>query len=144
MFANSTDQYYDISLSDWLYCPWPDKMNSYTLVILVWLILYHPKLAMDTMVCNLKLSDKKLNNSTEKCIQMTFIISDRDIPLLRERINMLIKYCKPCQMNSIHKMEKCPHEITSIPIRGQVWSQIGMRLKVFINNVLMFNINFSV
>ena len=34
------------------------------------------------------------------------------IPLLRERINMLIKYCEPCQMNNNQKLDKCPHEMT--------------------------------
>ena len=45
---------------------------------------------------------------------------------LRERINMLIKYCEPCQMNNNWKLDKCPQEMTSIPIKGQVWSQISM------------------
>ena len=42
---------------------------------------------------------------------------------------MMIKYCEPCQLNSTHKLDKCPHEMTSIPIQGKVWSQIGENLQ---------------
>ena len=62
------------------------------------------------------------------------------MPLLCERIQMLIKYCEACQMNSLWKIGKCPHEMQPIPIEGKVWSQIGNYNKIFYKPFL-YNLN---
>ena len=56
---------------------------------------------------------------------MTSLNQHYYIPLLKQRIQMLIKYCEPCQLNSTCKLDKCPYEMTPIPIQGKVWLQIG-------------------
>ena len=47
------------------------------------------------------------------------------IPLLKQRVQMYIKYCEPCQCNNTRKLEKCPHVMVPIKIKGKPWSQIG-------------------
>ena len=46
-------------------------------------------------------------------------------PMMRDRIQMYIKYCEPCQMQNSHKLEKCPHLLHSIPVPAKCWAQIG-------------------
>ena len=38
---------------------------------------------------------------------------------------MFVKCCDPCQRNNTHKLEKCPHQMKSIKVPNEVWSQIG-------------------
>ena len=47
-------------------------------------------------------------------------------PMMRERIQMYIKYCEPCQMQNSHKLEKCSHVLHSIPVPAKYWTQIGI------------------
>ena len=41
------------------------------------------------------------------------------------RIQMHIKYCEPCQMHQVNKLDKFPHELQPIKIPNKIWSQIG-------------------
>ena len=45
--------------------------------------------------------------------------------MLKERVMLFIKYCEPCQRNNTHKLKKCPHQMKSIKIKQEVWTQIG-------------------
>ena len=47
-------------------------------------------------------------------------------PMMRDRIQMYIKYCKPCKMQNSHKLEKCPHVLHSVPVPSKCWAQIGI------------------
>ena len=47
------------------------------------------------------------------------------MPMLKERVRLFIKYCKPCQKNNTQKIDKCGHEMKSIKIEQEVWTQIG-------------------
>ena len=38
------------------------------------------------------------------------------------------KYCDPCQMQNMHKLEKCPHILQSIPAPQKCFGQIGLDL----------------
>ena len=49
-------------------------------------------------------------------------------PMMRQSIQMYIKYCEPCQMQNTHKLEKCPHLFKSIPVPAKCWSEIGLDL----------------
>ena len=40
---------------------------------------------------------------------------------------MYIKYCLKCQLNSVNKLEKCPHELQPIKVPSKVWAQIGKK-----------------
>ena len=41
---------------------------------------------------------------------------------------MLIKYCEPCQLQNMHKLEKCSHQLQPIKIKPRGWVQIGVNL----------------
>ena len=45
--------------------------------------------------------------------------------MMRDRIQMYIKYCEPCQLQNSHKIEKCPHVLHSVPVPAKCWAQIG-------------------
>ena len=47
------------------------------------------------------------------------------MPMLKQHILMLLKYCEPCQMNSYRRLEKCPHELKPILVPKSSFSQIG-------------------
>ena len=47
-------------------------------------------------------------------------------PMMRDRIQMYIKYCEPCQMQNSHKLEKCSHVLHSIPVPSKCWAQISV------------------
>ena len=47
-------------------------------------------------------------------------------PMMRQLVQMYIKYCEPCQMQNTHKLEKCPHLLKSIPVLAKCWSKIGL------------------
>ena len=44
--------------------------------------------------------------------------------MMRDRIQMYIEYCEPCQMQNSYKLEKCPHVFHSIPVPAKCWTQI--------------------
>ena len=46
--------------------------------------------------------------------------------MMRDRIQMYTKYCKPCQIQNSHKLEKCPHVLHSVPVPTKCWAQIGI------------------
>ena len=47
------------------------------------------------------------------------------MPMLKERVQMFIKYCEPCQRNNTQKLDKCPHEMKPIKVPNEVMAQIG-------------------
>ena len=44
---------------------------------------------------------------------------------MRQRIQMHIKYCEPCQMINTRKLDKCPHEMQPVKVPEAAWKQIG-------------------
>ena len=46
-------------------------------------------------------------------------------PMMRQRIQMYLKYCGPCQVYSTKKLDKCPHEMQPVNVPKEAWSQIG-------------------
>ena len=48
--------------------------------------------------------------------------------MMRDRIKMYIKYCDPCQMQNMHKLEKCLHVLQPIPVPQKCFGQIGLDL----------------
>ena len=51
-----------------------------------------------------------------------------NFPMMQDRIQMLIKYCEPCQLQNMHKLKKCGHQLQSIKIEPRRWEQIGVNL----------------
>ena len=49
-------------------------------------------------------------------------------PMMRDRIQMYIKYCDPCQMQNTHKLEKCPHIMKPISVPQKCFGQVGLDL----------------
>ena len=45
--------------------------------------------------------------------------------MMRQHIQMYLKYCGPCQLNSTKKLDKCPHEMQPVKVPKEAWSQIG-------------------
>ena len=45
--------------------------------------------------------------------------------MMRQHIQMYIKYCEPCQMNNYKKIGKCPREMQPVKVPCEVWKQIG-------------------
>ena len=45
--------------------------------------------------------------------------------MARDRIQIHIKYCEPCQFNKLKTIEKCPHELHLVKVPSKAWSQIG-------------------
>ena len=43
---------------------------------------------------------------------------------MRDRIQIYIKYSKPCQLNNTKKLFKCPHEMQPIQVSNKIWTQI--------------------
>ena len=50
--------------------------------------------------------------------------------MMRQHIQMYIKYCGPCQMNNYKKIDKCPHEMQPVKVPHEVWKQIGKHILV--------------
>ena len=48
--------------------------------------------------------------------------------MMRDRIQMYIKYCDPCQMQNTHKLKKCPQILDPIPVPQICFGQIGLDL----------------
>ena len=51
-------------------------------------------------------------------------------PMMRQCIQMYLKYCGPCQMYSMKKLDKCPHEMQPVKVPKEAWSQIGEILNI--------------
>ena len=49
-------------------------------------------------------------------------------PMMRDRIQMYIKYCDPCQKQNTHKLEKCAHILKPISIPQKCFSKVGLDL----------------
>ena len=49
-------------------------------------------------------------------------------PMMRDRIQMYIKYCDPCQKQNTHKLEKCAHVLKPISIPQKCFSKFGLDL----------------
>ena len=47
------------------------------------------------------------------------------MPLVKEWVQMYIRYCEPCQCNNTGQLEKCPQQMVPKKVEGKVWSQIG-------------------
>ena len=45
--------------------------------------------------------------------------------MMRQHIQMYLKYSGPCQLNSTKKLDKCPHEMQPVKVPKEAWSQIG-------------------
>ena len=45
--------------------------------------------------------------------------------MMRQCIQMYLKYCGPCQLNSLKKLDKCPHEMQPVKVPKEAWSQIS-------------------
>ena len=50
------------------------------------------------------------------------------MPLIKEQVQMYIKYCEPCQCNNTRHIKKCPQQMVPIKVEWKVWSQIGINL----------------
>ena len=48
--------------------------------------------------------------------------------MMRDRIQMYIKYCDPCQKQNTHKLEKCAHVLKPISIPQKCFSKVGLDL----------------
>ena len=57
-------------------------------------------------------------------------------PMMRQCIQMYLKYCGPCQMYSMKKLDKCPHEMQPVKVPKEAWSQIGeiLNIKITVNS----------
>ena len=51
-----------------------------------------------------------------------------NFPMIQDRIQMLIKYGKPCQLQNTYKLEKCGQQLQPIKIEPRGWAQIGVDL----------------
>ena len=49
-------------------------------------------------------------------------------PMMRDRIQMYIKYCDPCQKQNTHKLEKCAHILKPISVPQKCFSKVGLDL----------------
>ena len=45
--------------------------------------------------------------------------------MMRQCIQMHIKYCEPCQMNNHKKLDNCPTEMQPVRVPQHTWKQIG-------------------
>ena len=59
-------------------------------------------------------------------------------PMMRQCIQMYLKYCGPCQMFSTKKLDKCPHEMQPVKVPKEAWSQIGKIFKYISHAPLSF------
>ena len=48
--------------------------------------------------------------------------------MMRDRIQMYIKYCDPCQKQNTHKLEKCAHVLKPIFVPQKCFSKVGLDL----------------
>ena len=49
-------------------------------------------------------------------------------PMMRDRIQMYIKYCDPCKKQNTHKLEKCAHILKPISVPQKCFSKVGLDL----------------
>ena len=49
-------------------------------------------------------------------------------PMMRDRIQMYIKYCNPCQKQKTHKLKKCAHVLKPISVPQKCFSKVGLDL----------------
>ena len=47
--------------------------------------------------------------------------------MMRDCIQMYIKYCGPCQKQNSHKLTKNGYLLHSIPMESKTWNQIGTK-----------------
>ena len=80
------------------------------------LSIYHTHTVSNITLNNLFTGRDKTINSLQHRFWM---------PLVKERVQMYIKYCEPCQHNNTQQLEKCPQQMVLIKVEAKVWSQIG-------------------
>ena len=49
-------------------------------------------------------------------------------PMMRQHVQMYIKYCEPCQLQNSRKLQKCPYILKSIPVLTKCFSKLGVDL----------------
>ena len=74
----------------------------------------------------------------EKCFST--LQERHSFAMMRDRIQMHIKYCEPCQMQNSHKLEKGAHVLHSIPVPAKCWVQIGVDIIGPLRKVITRNI----
>lgn len=50
------------------------------------------------------------------------------MPMLRQRIEMLLKYCERCQFTKTRKLEKIIEPMKPVPVPSRCWAKIGIDL----------------
>ena len=62
----------------------------------------------------------------DKCYSM--LQECYSFPMMRQCVQMYIKYCEPCHLHNSQKLQKCPHILKSIPVPAKCFSKLGVDL----------------